>query len=469
MDTPTNAPILRAIRARRDEFIATLFRLLRQPSISTQDIGVAECASLVVAVLQEHGLAARLLPTDGHPVVYAERRVSEDANTLLIYGHYDVQPPEPLDAWLSPPFDPTIRDGRIYARGAGDNKGQFLAHVLALRLLDELGRPPRLNVKFLIEGEEENSSPHLPAFVAAHAGTLAADALFAADGPMHLSNRPIVFFGLRGILTMELEAVGPNRDLHSGNFGGPVPNPIWTLVELLGTMRSPEGRATIDGFYDRVVPPTAYERDAMAGIPFDAGASKADLGIDEFAGPAELSYFEKIMFQPTLNITGIAGGYAGAGSKTVIPSRAVVKLETRLVPNQDPAEIFAKVERHVRAHAPHVTIRSLGGTRPSKTSPELPVSRAVTQAIADAYGVPPVVMPVLGASGPNYLFTDVLCMPAICATYGPHDENNHSPNENMTIESFLSGICASAFVLERVAAMPKGSFAQPGSASPPNP
>jgi acetylornithine deacetylase/succinyl-diaminopimelate desuccinylase-like protein len=169
------------------------------------------------------------------------------------------------------------------------------------------------------------------------------------------------------------------------------------------------------------------------------------------------------MFQPTLNITGIAGGYAGAGSKTIIPSRAVLKLETRLVPHQDPEEIFAAVERHVRARAPRVTVRNLGSTRPSKTSPELPVARTITQAIADAYGVPPVVMPVLGASGPNYLFTDVLGMPAVCTTYGPYDENNHSPNENMTIESFLNGICASALVFERVAAMPRAALARPAA------
>jgi len=459
METAANAEVRRAVRARREEFLATLFRLLRQPSISTQGVGVRECADLLKTVFDEHGFPARLLPTAGYPVVYAERRVAHDATTVLIYGHYDVQPPEPLDAWRSPPFEPTIRDGRIYARGAGDNKGQFLAHLLAVALLEALGRPPRLSLKFLIEGEEENSSPNLPAFVEAHGALLAADLLFAADGPMHLANRPIVFFGLRGTLKMEVEAVGPNRDLHSGNFGGPVPNPIWMLVDLLGTMRSADGRVAVDGFYERVVPPTAYERAVMERIPFDERAVKADLGLREFAGPAGLSYFEKLMFQPTLNITGIGGGYTAKGAKSVIPSRAVAKLETRLVSAQEPSEIFDKIARHVHRHAPYVGIRNLGGTRPSKTSPELAVSRIITQAVADAYGVEPVVMPVLGASGPNYLFTDVLRMPAVWVTYGPHDENNHAPNENMTIEAFLDGICASALVLERLAAAPRVALA----------
>ncbi|HUZ02202.1 MAG TPA: M20/M25/M40 family metallo-hydrolase [Thermomicrobiaceae bacterium] len=447
--------------SRREEFLATLFRLLRQPSISTQGVGVEECAELVRVVLEEHGVPARLLPTDGYPVVYGELTAGPDANTLLIYGHYDVQPPEPYEAWDSPPFEPTIRDGRIYARGSGDNKGQFLAHVLALKLLADRGRLPRLNVKFLIEGEEESGSPSLPDFVERHPDLLRADLLYAADGPAHLSGRPVVFFGLRGTLKMELEARGANRDLHSGNFGGPVPNPIWILARLLSTMRDAAGRITIDGFHDRVRPPSDYERALIAAIPFDADEFKRNLGLAEFDGPADRSYFEKIMFQPTLNVTGIAGGYSGRGAKSVIPSRVVAKLESRLVADQAPDEAFATIERHVRRHAPDVTIRNLGGTLPSKTSPELPVSRLVVKAVGDAYGVEPVVMPVLGASGPNYLFTDVLRIPAVWTTYGPPDENNHAPNENMTLESFFKGIRASALLLQRFAALPRDQLGRP--------
>ena len=464
MGTAIASELLRAVDGRRAEFLETLFRLLRQPSISTQGVGVDECAHLVKEILDTHGIPAGIMPTAGWPVVYGERRAGAGANTLLIYGHYDVQPPEPYDAWVTPPFEPTIRDGRIYARGAGDNKGQFLAHILAIKLLADMGALPRLNVKILLEGEEESSSPNLPRFVEEHAALLAADAVYAADGPMHPSRRPAVFFGLRGTLKMELEATGANRDLHSGNFGGPVPSPIWTLVDLLGTMRTPDGRAAIEGFYDRVVPPTEYERAVVARIPFDEEAVKRDLGITEFVGPRGLSYYEKIMFQPTLTPCGIAGGYAGTGAKSVIPARAVLKLETRLVFDQTPDEIFAKIERHVRRHAAGVAIRKLAGTRPSKTSPELPVSRVITQAIADAYGVEPVVMPVIGGSGPNYLFTDVLGIPAIWTAYAPPDENNHSPNESITVDSFLGGIRASIVVLQRVAGMSRSDLGRPPQA-----
>ena len=460
---PDRAQIRKEVDARRDAFLETLFRLLRQPSISTQGVGVDECADLVATILGEHGIASRVMPTDGLPVVYGERIVGDDANTVLIYGHYDVQPPEPYDEWISPPFEPTIRDGRIYARGVGDNKGQFLAHVLAIKLLDDLGRLPRVNIKFLVEGEEESSSPNLPAFVERNRELLSADLLYAADGPMHPSNRPIVFFGLRGNLKMELAATGTNRDLHSGNFGGPAPNPIWTLVDLLSTMRFPDERVAIEGFYENVLPPSDHERELMAAVPFDAQAVKDYLGIEEFAGPPDLSYYEKTMFQPTLNISGIAGGYAGTGAKSVIPSKALLKLETRMVPDQGPDEIFAKVERHVRRYAPGVAIRKLAGTYPSKTSPELPASRMVIQAINDAWGVAPVVMPLIGGSSPNYLFTNVLGLPAVWTTYANADEGNHAPNENMTIDAFLSGIRASAVVLRRFAGMSREELQQRGA------
>ncbi len=450
--------IERAIEQRREQFLDVLFRLLRQPSISTQNVGVDECAELCKGIMEDHGISARVLSTNGLPVVYGERYVGEDANTLLIYGHYDVQPPEPYEAWVSPPFEPTIRDGRIYARGAGDNKGQFLCHILAIKMLADMGQLPRLNIKVILEGEEESSSPNLPAFIESHKDLLKADLMFAADGPGHLSGRPVVFFGMRGNLKMELEAVGPNRDLHSGNFGGPVPNPAWKLVDLLSTMRFPDGRVTIEGFYDGVVPPTDYEREWVGKMPYDEKAFKENLGITEFDGPKELSYYDKLMFQPTLSITGIASGYAGKGAKSAVPSKAVLKLETRLCYKMDPDDVFAKIKRHVQRYAPDVSIRKLAATRPSKTSLDLPVSRMMIKAVADAYGIEPVVQPLLGGSSPNYLFTDVLKQPAIWVTYGPHDENNHSPNENITLESFFNGIRNSALVLQRFAVMPKSEL-----------
>lgn len=437
----------------RDASLEQLFRLLKQPSISAQGTGVEQCATLVASLLEEHGIEARIMPTAGFPVVYGERIVDQDANTILFYGHYDVQPPEPYDEWVTPPFEPTIRDGRIYARGSGDNKGQFLAHILAIKLLDDLELMPKVNIKFLIEGEEENGSPSLPAFVEEHRDLLQADLFYAADGPKHPSNRPVVFFGLRGQLSVEINIQGANRDLHSGNFGGPIPNGAWRAVNLLRTMRDPEGRVTIDGFYDAVTPPTELEQELAAKIPFDVKAVKRDLEITDFDGPADLGYYEKLMFQPTLTINGINSGYAGEGSKTVIPSRAKIKLDSRLVPDQTPEGVYAAIERHVKHVAPDAEIRMIAGTMPSKTSPELPVSQTVVEAIGEAYEVEPVVMPLLGASSPNYLFSNVLGLPAIWTTYANPDENNHSPNENLKVTDFLSGIHASTSVLQHFAAM----------------
>jgi len=228
---------------------------------------------------------------------------------------------------------------------------------------------------------------------------------------MHMLNRPIAQFGFRGVLQVELEAAGANRDLHSGIWGGPVPNAIWKLVDLLKTMRFPDGRVTVEGFYDRVVPPTPHERALMAEVPFDAEAVRANLGIAEFAGPRDLSYYEQVMFQPTFNVGGIAGGYTGPGARTAIPSKALAKLECRLAAHQDPDEIFAKIRRHVERYAPGVAVRKLHGTRPSKTSPELPVSRVVVAALGEAYGVPAVVVPLSGGSSPNYLRTRTTTRP----------------------------------------------------------
>ncbi len=443
------------VDSRFDDYLETLYRLLRQPSISAQGVGVDECAELVAETLREAGIESRILQTEGSPVAFGEVGPDDAPFTLLVYGHYDVQPPEPLDEWHSDPFEPTIRDGRIYARGVGDNKGQFLGSILAFKLLRELGGAPDIKLKFLIEGEEENGSKNLRAFVNANRELLSADAFFAADGPMHPSGRPVVFFGVRGMLAAEVKVRGANRDLHSGNWGGPIPNGAWKLVELLSTMRTPDGRAAIEGFYDGVHPPTEFEQQLLAEIPFDEASAKKHLGITEFDGPAEMSYYEKIMFQPTLTIAGLNSGYTGAGKKSVIPSEAVVRLECRLVPGQQPDQVLEAIEQHVRMYIPDAEITKLAGQPPSKTSPELPVSRMAAASMEEAYGAPPVVMPLLGATAPNYVFTDDLGLPAIWTTYANYDEDNHAPNENMTLQAFRDGIVASAVLFQRMATVEK--------------
>jgi acetylornithine deacetylase/succinyl-diaminopimelate desuccinylase-like protein len=437
---------------RFDDYLEALFTLLRQPSISAQGVGVDECAELVVQALQEAGVNARILQTEGSPVAFGEVGPEEAPFTLLVYGHYDVQPPEPLEEWHSDPFEPTIRDGRIYARGVGDNKGQFLGSILAFKLLSELGAAPGIRLKFLIEGEEENGSRNLRAFVNNNKELLKADAFFAADGPQHPSGRPVVFFGVRGMLAAEVKVRGANRDLHSGNWGGPVPNGAWKLVELLSTMRTPDGRAAIEGFYDAVTPPTEFERKLLEDIPFDEAGTMKHLGITEFDGPSDMNYYEKIMFQPTFTIAGLGSGYTGAGKKSVIPSEAVVRLECRLVPGQQPDQVLEAIEQHIRMYIPDAEVTKLAGQPPSKTSPELPISQTAVAAMQEAYGVPPVVMPLLGATAPNYIFTDDLGLPAIWTTYANYDEDNHAPNENMTLQAFRDGIVASSVLFQKVAA-----------------
>jgi len=447
------------IESQQEQYLQTLFRLLRQPSISAQNIGTAECAEILMDIMTQAGIEPRLLPTDGGPpVVYGELTTASDAPTLLIYGHYDVQPPEPLEAWHSPPFEPTIRDGRIYCRGVGDNKGQLLAHVLAIKALNQVRQMPRINLKFLYEGEEESGSPHLPAFVEKHRDMLKADAMYWADGGMHEAG-PRVSFGSRGILYVELNAKGAARDAHSGNRGGVLPNPAWELVHLLDTMRTPDGYCTIEGFYDGVRPPTDYERQLMAAIPHDEASFLAEWELTELPPPVDWSFHERIMFQPTFNICGFVSGYGGQGTKTVIPSRAKVKMDMRLVADQHPDDIWEKFVRYVKAHAPNIQVTRIASLVPSKTSVELPVSQTIIRSVAEIHGREPIVFPTSGGSGPSYLFTGVLGIPTACVPYANHDEDNHAPNENMEVECFVRGIKISARVFRETAALSKEELA----------
>lgn len=442
--------VLAHVRERRSEHLAMLFDLIRQPSVSAEGPGVAAAAELLCRQMQSGGIPAQVLPTRGQPVVYADLPGRPGAETtIMFYGHYDVQPPDPLDAWISPPFEPTIRDGRIYARGAGDNKGQLMAHFLAVQAYLATGTPLPINVKFLFEGEEEIGSPNLIEWAEANLHLLVADAVITSDGPKHESGVPQIFFGVRGLLYVELEARGANRDLHSGNKGGIAPNPAMQMCQLAASMKNPDGTAAIAGFYDDVRCPTPYERELLSRIPFDEAAVAADLGLRELARVGELSHLEKLMFEPTLNIAGFHSGYGGPGSKTIIPAKAVMKMDMRLVADQDPDDIYRKFLAHVAKHAPDVEVRRMeGGVEPSKTSPELPVCKAVVRAVERAFGAPPVVLPTLGASMPDYIFTKVMGLPSIGVPYANPDENNHSPNENLEVEAFYKGIETSVYILD---------------------
>jgi acetylornithine deacetylase/succinyl-diaminopimelate desuccinylase-like protein len=434
------AATLAACRANEARDLDDLRRLLRQPSISAQNIGVAECADLVLTTLRDAGISARLLPTPAHPVVYGEWTGAPGKPTVLIYGHYDVQPPEPLAEWLSPPFEPTVRDGKVFARGAGDNKGQIFAQIAAARAWLETAGALPVNVKFLIEGEEETGSPHLAAVVADHRDLLAADLVYTSDGPVHDDAHPQIVYGVRGLLYVEVRARGASHDLHSGNWGGVAPNPAWTLVELLASMRDDAGRVAIPGFYDDVRPPTPAFRAAMARIPLDQAAALATIGLDRLPLPADAGYFERLMAMPTLNIAGFVSGYGGPGSKTVIPATAVVKLDMRLVPDQQTDDIFEKFRAFVARQAPEVEVARLGGMEPSYTPIEHPSAAIVRRAVATGFGREPIDVPLLGGSLPDAVFTKILGRPSFLVPYANADERNHAPNENIEINRFYAGI-----------------------------
>jgi len=455
---PDLTDVFAAVEAHREEYLERLFDYLRRPSISAHGVGMGDVASYIAKVMTRIGLETAILPTAGWPMVVGRAPAQPSRPTILLYGHYDVQPPDPLEAWLSPPFEPVVRTGRIYARGAGDNKGQHFANLLALEALLSCRGTLPCNVTVLLEGEEEVGSPNLPAFVAANKDLLAADLVITSDGPVDTSGRPVILFGVRGILSFELRARGANRDLHSGNWGGVAPNPLWTLVHLLATMKNAEGEITIVGFYDHVLPPTPLEREALAHLPLDLKAVKESLGLAELDTPGERGFHERLASWPTLTINGLHGGYGGPGSQTVLPHEAFAKCDIRLVEAQTVADVAAKVEAHLRRHAPGVEIVWQGTMEPSKTPLDSPYTEPLRRAVAAAQGEEPLLVPALGGSLPEYVFTKTLGIPAFTVPYANADEANHAPNENLEVERFFAGIKTGVALLACVAAQAAGEL-----------
>jgi acetylornithine deacetylase/succinyl-diaminopimelate desuccinylase-like protein len=436
----------------RDDALATLVRLVRQPSISAQNIGVRECAELLAGILTEYRIPARVIDTPTQPVVYGSLVRDPNAFTLICYGHYDVQPPEPLDLWQSPPFEPEVRDGRIYGRGVGDNKGQLLAHVLAAwAWLETAGRLP-INVKFVFEGEEESGSGSLGVFAAEHREMLAADLVYISDGGLQPSGRPVISLGNRGVLTLALIAEGADRDNHSGNKGGVAPNPVWMLVHVLATMVDRTGRVLVDGFYDAVRPVGPVEERVLASLDFEPKAFAATMGLRtlEMDGP---TYWRRIMLEPYFNIQGFASGYVGPGSKTIIPARAECRIDIRLVVDQRLGDIYEKVRRHVAAVDPRVRVEVRGPRtmEATRTRPDHPAVAVIAGAIKAYRGLEPAINLASGGSLPNAVWPDVLGIDHIDVPYANADENNHSPNENLSLERFYDGIHVSAQVFQALA------------------
>jgi acetylornithine deacetylase/succinyl-diaminopimelate desuccinylase-like protein len=435
------------INAHSDSFVTRLMEYVSHPSISAQNIGIREVSVLLVDILTCLGMQAEAVETLGHPMVLGRHGDDPTKPTVLLYGHYDVQPPEPLELWHSPPFQPEIRDGRIWARGVGDNKGQHFAQLLAIEsYLAVHGRLP-CNVIFLLEGEEEIGSPHIAAFVREHADRLRADLVVTADGPLHASGRPLITFGVRGMASFELRARTANSDAHSGNFGGVMPNAIWKLVHLLSTMKRPDGTIMIEGLGDPAIPPTEAENAAASILPLDLPAFLEKTGMSELDAPIDRPFYDRLMFHPTLTINGLHGGYGGPGSKTVLPAEAVVKCDIRLVEAMTPNQALECVRKHVERHAPDVEFVPMGGMLPSKTPMDAPYADAVKSAVARGHGTPPLLYPVVGGSLPDYVFTKILGLPAFVTPYANADEANHAPNENLEVALFLKGIRTGAALL----------------------
>ncbi|HLW61356.1 MAG TPA: M20/M25/M40 family metallo-hydrolase [bacterium] len=442
----------RYIDEHREESLEILKGLIRQPSISAQDTGVKECSRYLADLTRRLGIRSEIIDTPTQPVVYGEILVDPKQPTLLLYGHYDVQPPEPLELWQSPPFEPTVRDGRLYGRGTGDNKGQLLCHVLAAKAWAAAAGMPPINLKFVFEGEEESGSRSLGTFVREHRTKLAADLVYVSDGGLHPSGAPAVSLGNRGILGITLVAQGADRDNHSGNKGGVAPNPVWMLIHLLSTMVDRTGRVLIDGFYDHVRPIGPVEERLLATMDFDAKAFAATMGLPtlEIDGP---TYWKRIMLQPYFNINGFISGYVGPGSKTIIPSRAECRIDIRLVVDQKTQEIFEKVKAHVGRIDPRVQVqaRGFGTMEASRTAPDHPAVGVIARAIKAVRGVAPYIVLSGGGSLPNAVWPDVLGVDHIGVPYANADENNHSPNENISLERFNDGIHTSAQVFQTLA------------------
>lgn len=439
------------IENNRISFIDRLIDYLQHPSISAENVGIAEVGALLVEMLTGVGLETVLMPTEGHPIVLARWEKTPGRPTVLFYGHYDVQPPDPIGKWVSPPFEPTIRNGRLFARGAGDNKGQHFAQILAIESHLKMHGTLPCNVILLLEGEEEIGSPHIADFVLANKDLLKADLAVTADGPRHASGAPLIKFGSRGVLSFDLRCRHANSDLHSGNYGGVVPNPIWTLSHLLSTMKNANGEITIDGFHDDIAPPSKEELDAVERLPIDVETVMQNLGISRLDAPEGMTFYERLCFRPTLTINGFHGGYGGPGSKTVLPSEAIVKCDIRLVEAQDPQDILRKLAAHVEKHAPDVELVVQGtGMYPSRTPIASPFTGPLRRAFIVAQGEEALLVPAGFGSLPCYVFTKILGVPAFQTPYANYDEANHAPNENLALDCFFSGIRTGAALLHEL-------------------
>ena len=448
--------IIARIRENSEKHREELKELLRIPSISADPErrgDVETTARWLLTRLQGLGISSEIIPTAGHPIVYGEHLHAEGAPTILVYGHYDVQPVDPLELWDSPPFEPTEREGQIVARGASDDKGQLLIHLLAVEaFLQERGELP-VNLKIVFEGEEEVGSPNLPPFIEENREKLACDAVLVSDTSFFAKGMPSILYGLRGLAYVEVILRGPNRDLHSGEFGGAVANPADVLARMIAALHDEDRRVAVPGFYDEVRELSDTERETFASLPHDENDYRADLEVEALEGEKGFSTLERLWARPTLEVNGMVSGFTGEGAKTVLPAEASCKISCRLVPNQDPEQIETLLEARLRELCPpSVTlefIRHHGGG-PFLTEPDNPYVETAKKALEEAFGAKAVLVRGGGSVPITGVFTEQLGAPCVLMGFGLPDDRLHSPNEKFDWDQFHRGIEASARFMQEV-------------------
>ncbi len=453
------SPLFSAIDSRKEQNLQELYELLSIPSISTEPANapdVRRCAEWIAAHCTSIGLEhVQVMHTAGHPIVYADwLHAGEDKETVLLYGHYDVQPVDPLNLWTNPPFEPTVREGRIYARGATDDKGQVFLHLKALQALKNANGSLPVNVKLLIEGEEEIGSVHLEQFLEDHKALLSCNSVVISDTAMYAKGVPSIVYALRGLCYMELHVTGPNRDLHSGSFGGAVQNPLNALATIIAKLKDAQGHISIPGFYDDVLDLSVEERAEMAALSFDETAYKRSLDIDEVFGEAGYSTLERLGARPTLDVNGFIGGFTGVGAKTVLPSKASAKISMRLVANQSTDDIAKKFEAYVHSITPpgvRVEVENLHGANPVLVPRDSKAVKAAERALEQAFGHKTIYMREGGSIPITLLFQTILGAPTVLMGFGLHSENAHSPDEHFDLDNFHTGIKAAALFYQEMA------------------
>jgi acetylornithine deacetylase/succinyl-diaminopimelate desuccinylase-like protein len=448
------------VQQNRDRLLEELKGFLRIPSISTlpeHRADIDRAAAFVADSLRQVGMEnVEIIPTAKHPLIYADSMQAPGKPTVLCYGHYDVQPADPLELWNSPPFEPAVRDGNIYGRGTADDKGQMYMHVKAIEALRSVNGTLPINVKFLVEGEEEVGGASIAKYVAANPEKLKADVALVSDTALYAEGIPTLCIGLRGLVYMEVEAVGPARDLHSGLYGGAAPNPIFGLVELLSKVKDSSGVIRVPGIYHNVQPPAPAEKQSWEHLPFDEREFlKKEVGSTALTGEGAHSVLERIWARPTFEVHGIAGGFTAAGAKTVIPSKATAKVSFRLVPDQDPDKVVAAFREFVQHHTPdgiQIELRVLSAGPGLVVNPGHPAIKVAAQAFSDILGKPTVFIRSGGSIPIVGDFATHLGIPTVLMGFGLPDDGLHSPNEKYHLENYYQGIRTVAHFFEQYGA-----------------